>query len=68
MSVEDIFRNPHVQARLRGEAHHHHKDCIHNLPPDEQIALRGRTREWWKGMGLPEPVQITPDDWEEETD
>lgn len=63
--LANLLSNPHVQARLRGEPHRHHKDCIHNLTPDEQIALRGRTRKWWLAMGLPEPVQITPDEWEE---
>jgi hypothetical protein len=55
--------NERVLRRLAGEPHRHHQDCIHNLPPDEQIALRGRTRDWWVRMGLTIPVQITPDDW-----
>jgi hypothetical protein len=53
-----------VLGRLAGEPHRHHRDCIHNLSPDEQMAARGRTRQWWTSMGLAEPVQITSDDWE----
>ena len=53
-----------VLKRLHGEPHRHHKDCIHNLPADEQIALRGRTREWWEAMGLAEPVVIDSSQWE----
>lgn len=59
------FVNDRVLARLGGEPHRHHRHCIHNLTPDEQIGLRGRTREWWEAMGLPEPKQITPDEWED---
>ena len=55
-----------VKRRLDGEPHRHHKDCIHNLPADEQIALRGRTREWWEAMGLPEPTVIDPSQWEKQ--
>ena len=62
--VEAMLRDSRVQTRLRGEPHRHHKDCIHNLTPDEQIAIHGRTRDWWERMGLPEPAQITPDEWE----
>lgn len=53
---DDAYKR--VGERLAGEPHRHHKDCTHNLPADEQIALRGRTREWWEAMGLPEPVVI----------
>lgn len=46
-----------------GGQHLHHSACIHNLPPEEQIRMRGKTVEWWTRMigGLPE--QITPDQW-----
>lgn len=57
----------HVQARLNGGLHRHHPHCIHNLPPDVQIAARGRSREWWEAMGLPIPEQITPEQWEDPT-
>ena len=59
-----LLADSRVQARLSGEPHRHHERCIHNLTPDEQIARRGRTREWWLRMGLPDPVQITPAEWE----
>jgi hypothetical protein len=61
--AESLLSNEHVQRRLGGEPHRHHPDCIHNLPPDEQIALRGRTCAWWEAMGLAVPVQITSADW-----
>lgn len=61
--VDDILKNDRVQRRLAGEPHQHHSECIHNLTPDEQIALRGWTRERWVAMGLEIPSQITPDEW-----
>lgn len=63
--IVKALANPRIQARLRGERHRHHPECIHNLTPDEQITLRGQTREWWERMGLPEPIQITPAEWED---
>jgi len=58
-----------IQAALRkraknGERHLHHRDCIHNLPSEEQIAMRGKTVEWWLAMVGTLPEQITPDQWE----
>jgi hypothetical protein len=50
--------------RLASGRHLHHRDCIHNLPPEEQIAWRGWTVERWRSMGLSIPQQITPEDWE----
>lgn len=47
-----------------GWVHLHHSDCIHNLPPEEQIAVRGKTVEWWLKMIGPLPVQITPSQWQ----
>jgi hypothetical protein len=64
-SLLSLFADEHVQRRLAGGPHVHHAACIPNLPPDEQIALRGRTREWWEAMGLRIPEQITPDQWEQ---
>ena len=46
--------------------HRHHCDCIHNLPPEEQVAMRGRTVEWWTKVIGPLPEQITPEQWEEQ--
>jgi hypothetical protein len=61
--LASLLANPHVQDRLDGAPHQHHQGCIHNLTPDQQIAARGRTREWWEAMGLSIPVQITPAEW-----
>ncbi len=47
-----------------GWQHLHHCDCIHNLPPEEQIALRGKTVEWWTHVIGSMPEQITPDQWQ----
>jgi hypothetical protein len=49
--------------RKRGGRHLHHRDCIHNLPPVEQVAMRGKTVEWWTAFVGPLPEQITPDQW-----
>jgi hypothetical protein len=59
-----MLRSSRVQARLRGEPHRHHSECIHNLSVDEQLELRGDTPEKLEALGFPMPVQITPDDWE----
>lgn len=47
-----------------GDRHLHHSACIHNLPPEEQVAVRGKTVEWWTTMIGDLPVQITPEQWE----
>lgn len=47
-----------------GGRHVHHRGCIHNLPPEEQVTVRGRTVEWWTKMIGPLPPQITPEQWE----
>lgn len=47
-----------------GGRHLHHRDCIHNLPPEQQLAMRGKTVEWWTSLVGPLPEQITPDQWE----
>lgn len=47
-----------------GGRHLHHSECIHNLPPEEQVAMRGKTVEWWTQMIGPLPDQITPEQWE----
>lgn len=46
--------------------HRHHRECIHNLTPEEQIAMRGRTVEWWLNIGAAWPKQIQPEHWEDE--
>lgn len=54
-----------IEHRLAGGAHYHHKGCIHNLPPEEQIAVRGWTVEKWLAIIGPLPQQITSEQWEE---
>jgi hypothetical protein len=44
--------------------HLHHMDCIHNLTPEQQVTMRGKTVEWWTRWVGPLPEQITSDDWE----
>jgi len=47
-----------------GWKHLHTSECIHNLPPEDQIEMRGKTTEWWMAVIGTMPEQITPDDWE----
>ncbi len=49
-----------------GGRHLHHRDCIHNLPPEKQVTMRGKTVEWWERIVGPLPEQITPARWETE--
>jgi hypothetical protein len=49
-----------------GGRHLHHRDCIHNLPPEQQVEIRGKTVEWWTRMVGALPEQITPEQWETE--
>jgi hypothetical protein len=65
---EQIQRNIVMALRHRDTngGHLHHRDCIHNLPPEEQVTVRGKTVEWWMRTIGPLPVQITPDEWETE--
>lgn len=60
-----------IAAALRkraenGGRHFHHSECIHNLPPEKQVAMRSKTVEWWLRMVGDLPEQITPDQWETE--
>lgn len=55
-----------LEHRAKHGQHLHHRDCIHNLPPEEQVALRGKTVDWWLAIVGPLPKQITPADWEVE--
>ena len=52
--------------RFANGRHLHHRDCIHNLLPEQQVELRGKTVDWWLRVIGPLPDQITPDDWETE--
>jgi hypothetical protein len=47
-----------------GGRHLHHEGCIHNLPPEDQIEMRGSNVDWWMRVVGTMPEQITPDDWE----
>lgn len=49
-----------------GGQHLHHRECIHNLPPERQVELRGKTVDWWTRVIGDLPEQITPDQWETE--
>jgi hypothetical protein len=54
-----------LRKRIQNDGRHlHHRDCIHNLPPEEQVRVRGRTIEWWIKVIGPLPEQITPEQWE----
>jgi hypothetical protein len=53
-----------LRHRARHGRHLHHRDCIHNLPPEEQVRARGRSVEWWLQVIGPLPEQITPEQWE----
>lgn len=56
-----------IQKRAEnGGRHLHHRDCIHNLPPVQQVEIRGKTVEWWTRMVGTLPEQITPEQWETE--
>lgn len=65
--MPDDIENKVVAAlahRLENGRHLHHRHCIHNLPPEEQVALRRRTPEEYVAIHGEMPVQITPNDWE----
>lgn len=49
-----------------GGGHLHHRDCIHNLPPERQVEIRGKTVEWWTEVVGELPEQISPEQWETE--
>ena len=53
-----------MKHREKHGRHLHHRNCIHNLPPAEQIRMRGKTVEWWLKVIGPLPEQITPEQWE----
>ncbi|MFE2973318.1 hypothetical protein [Streptomyces sp. NPDC059258] len=64
--LADLFAAAFRKRDENGGRHLHHRDCIHNLPPERQVAMRGKTTEWWTRIIGPLPEQITPDQWETE--
>lgn len=53
-----------LQMRFKNGRHMHHSQCIHNLSPEDQIEMRGKSVEWWMTVIGSMPVRITSDDWE----
>ncbi|UYP17718.1 hypothetical protein OED52_13660 [Rhodococcus sp. Z13] len=64
VDVQQLMMSALRKRSAQGGKHLHHRDCIHNLPPEEQIAIRGKTVEWWMAVVGSMPEQITPDQWE----
>lgn len=60
----DIMRKVLMHRAKYGGVHLHHSDCIHNLAPEEQVAIRGYTTEQWIELFEKLPEQITSDQWE----
>jgi hypothetical protein len=56
-----------LNHRLNSGRHLHHRDCIHNLTPLEQVAMRGRSVERWLEIHGSLPEQITSEQWEIES-
>ena len=55
------------RRRLQNDGRHlHSSSCIHNLPPEDQIEMRGKTIDWWMKVIGRMPEQITEADWEQE--
>lgn len=63
-NAADIVASALRKRAENGGRHRHHRDCIHNLTPERQVQMRGKTVEWWTRVIGPLPKQITPDDWE----
>ena len=65
LNIEGLMRAAIERRVSNGWKHKHHEGCIHNMPPEDQIEMRGKTVEWWMTVVGSMPVQITPADWEE---
>lgn len=66
MTEQDVAAILASALRKRAEnggQHLHHRDCIHNLSPEKQVSMRGKTVEWWLRVVGELPEQITPDQW-----
>lgn len=50
--------------RMEHGGHLHHRHCIHNLSPEDQAAMHGRTVEEYVALHGALPEQITPEQWE----
>lgn len=64
--VENLVASALRKRAENGDRHLHHRGCIHNLPPERQVELRGKTVAWWTKVVGELPEQITPDQWETE--
>ena len=62
-TVEELMTTA-LKHRFANGRHLHHRDCIHNMPSEDQIAMRGKTVEWWMAFVGSMPEQITPGQWE----
>jgi hypothetical protein len=65
--TDDVMGLARAALRMRatnGGYHLHHRDCIHNLPPEQQVTARGKTVDWWTRVIGALPVQITPEQWQ----
>lgn len=65
--TQDLILRALSHRAANGGRHLHHRDCIHNLPSEEQVRMRGRTVEWWQKMIGLLPEQITSEQWEIES-
>jgi hypothetical protein len=63
MEIDHDAIDTALEHRLAGGAHYHHRHCVHNMPPAEQVAMRGWTVEKWLAIIGPLPARITPDEW-----
>jgi len=64
LDIEGLMIASLQRSLENGGRHLHSSSCIHNLPPVEQVELRGKTVDWWVTVMGAMPEQITPDQWE----